>query len=171
MNSVLTCDPSNGTLVSEELYDSSYPIRIQVRKDPQQGTDRMEIILMMIIPYVSRMFCHRLLSVLTGINLSMFPVNVALRQSMLASSHLQPSAQGQAQLPQPAGQAATQAPQAGVPPAAQASVPAQGPSAAVQVHLPGIHQSFFTGLSPKFTETTERSCGRKIIWGSKRPPQ
>ncbi|KAJ8279544.1 hypothetical protein COCON_G00066100 [Conger conger] len=47
-----------------------------------------------------------------------------------SSSQIQPSAQGQAQLPQPAGQAAAQAPQASVPPVAQASVPAQGPAPA-----------------------------------------
>ncbi|XP_036377083.1 serine/threonine-protein kinase OSR1b [Megalops cyprinoides] len=44
-----------------------------------------------------------------------------------SSSHLQPSAQGQAHLPQPASQAPVQAPQANIPPAAQASAPAQGP--------------------------------------------
>ncbi|KAJ8276978.1 hypothetical protein GJAV_G00070050 [Gymnothorax javanicus] len=48
------------------------------------------------------------------------------------SSHLQPSDQSSAQLPQPAGQAAAQPSLANVPPVAQASAPAQGPSSSAQ---------------------------------------
>ncbi|KAG5851022.1 hypothetical protein ANANG_G00088600 [Anguilla anguilla] len=63
--------------------------------------------------------------------------------------HLQPSAQGQAQLPQPAGQTAAQVPQANVPPAAQASVPAQGPPpAAPTAQAPAAAPAYDASKTP-----------------------
>ncbi|KAK6492195.1 serine/threonine-protein kinase OSR1-like isoform X1 [Huso huso] len=50
------------------------------------------------------------------------------------SSHLQPSGQGPAQLPQPSVQAAAQALPANAPPAAQTAAPTPGQAAAPQVH-------------------------------------